>query len=104
VYPLVYTALCSVVLALAIRRRFGEDSRLLPVCLLPVSVMLSDYLENAGLFTVLLSWPTPSPLAASVAAAGNGTKWILIGLTLPLTAVSLLDTVVQVVRRRTVGR
>lgn len=98
VYPLVYTATFVSILALAIRRRFGDGSQRLMLCSLPVLVMLFDYIENAGFLTVLLAWPARVPAAAWVAATGNGAKWTILGATIPLVAVGLLDSAVHGVR------
>ena len=99
IYPFVYSAFFAVVIAIALRRRFGEQSRLLQIGLFPFAGMVADYLENAGLLTVLFAFPERIPAAAWFAAAFNGAKWTLFGCTIPLALVSLLDSAVHGIRR-----
>jgi hypothetical protein len=77
VYPLVYTATFASILALAARRLFGETSRATLVCLLPVAMLVADYLENAGILVSLAVWPSRLAAAEGLASAFNHVKWAI---------------------------
>ncbi len=94
-YPWVYAGFYGAVIGLCGMRLMGKSSPWRILCLLPFLALLADYLENAGIFMVLLSWPTPSPTAEALAAWGNAAKWSLFTPTLLLALVGLLGLAIK---------
>jgi hypothetical protein len=90
-YPLVYGLMLIALIGWCARRaRLGgkalgeKASRAL--VLLPVAVVAADYLENAGIITLLVRYPdAPFGVAAAVSVL-TGVKWSLVGLCLALAA------------------
>lgn len=100
VYPVVYATLFAFLLALAVRRLFGPESRWAPLCLLPYAAMLSDFLENACFFTVLGAWPARLDAVATLGGVFNLAKWGIVGFTLPLAIVGLVAMGIAALRGR----
>jgi hypothetical protein len=98
VYPVVYATFFAFLLALAVRRLFGSESRWAPLCLLPYAAMLSDFLENACFFTVLGAWPARLDGVATLGGMFNLAKWGIFGITLPLVLLGLVATGIAALR------
>jgi hypothetical protein len=94
VYPLVYAVTFATVLALAVKRLFGEESRAALVTLLPFAALVADYVENAGIFATLSAWPARAGAAESIASMGNHLKWALAGPAVVLMGIGLAATAI----------
>jgi hypothetical protein len=76
IYPIVYTLLFVLTISYFFKRAISPNSLLLLFNLFPILTFLADLTENAGIITLLLSYPTSSPVAAQLANIGNHVKWI----------------------------
>lgn len=90
VYPLAYSFTFVMILALAVRRFRGEASRAALVCLLPLVLLATDYLENTGILLSLAVWPSRSAAAEGLASVFNHAKWALVAPVFPLGAIALV--------------
>jgi hypothetical protein len=99
-YPAALAALLLASTALLIRR-YG--ARWWPVVLPAVAMTVLDYVENAGIWTLLLDWPDIHPVMTTVAGAATGVKRILgfvaFSTPLALALVTLAATIHQRGRR-----
>lgn len=90
-YPLVYSLLLMVLLTMLFRhkpnRRFNT---------LPLLTLLFDYLENAAIITLLMSYPTQSTGVAIVCELAKLGKWLSFGGTIALIVYGL---VLRITRR-----
>jgi hypothetical protein len=73
-YPVALAALLLVVTGLLLRR-YG--ARWWPVLLPTVAMTVLDYVENVGVWTLLLDWPDSHPAVIAVAGAATAVKRIL---------------------------
>jgi len=73
-YPAALAGLLLVTTALLIRR---HGTRWWPVLLPAVVITVLDYVENAGIWTLLLDWPDTHPMLITVAGAATAVKRIL---------------------------
>ncbi len=89
IYPLVYGTFFAFLLALAVKRVLGEGSRAKLVCLLPFAATICDYLENAAILAVVLSWPSRLLGIATAGGVFNVAKWGIFAAVLPLTVLGL---------------
>ncbi|GAB4020663.1 hypothetical protein GCM10028808_62740 [Spirosoma migulaei] len=79
VYPLVYSLLLAVLLTMLFRHKPNRG-----FVVLPFFTLLSDYLENAAIVTLLLSYPTQSTVVAVFCELIKLAKWLSFGVTLTL--------------------
>ena len=80
IYPVVYGLMLCLLLVVAFKRAFPK-SRFVDVAIfIPWAGMLFDYLENFGLATMYLSYPTELISLAWITAVFTALKWTLIGL------------------------
>ncbi len=71
VFMIAYGFLFARVVSLAARELFGGKTRLAWLALFPVAAALCDFLEDAGVFTMIRIYPEPFPaLAAFTSAVG----------------------------------
>ncbi|HEY0109307.1 MAG TPA: hypothetical protein VGB67_06730 [Fibrella sp.] len=77
-YPLVYSLLFAVILALLFRNKSYRPFA--SVTLLPFLTLLCDYLENAAIVGLLTTYPGQSPVLATLCELAKLIKWLLFGL------------------------
>jgi hypothetical protein len=100
-YPAALAVLLLAATALLIRR-FGI--RGWPVLLPAAAMTVLDYVENAGVWTLLLDWPDIHPVMITVAGAATAVKRILgfVAFSTPLVlALGTLAATIHQRRRRT---
>lgn len=68
-YPLIYTGLLAVLLGLLTPLAFPGSRLAAGLARLPLVVLVSDYLENIGVVTLLLVYPSQPALIARLTAA-----------------------------------
>jgi hypothetical protein len=105
VYPILWALLFSLLTIYLFRRAFPPNSFWQNLPLLGPIVMLVDYLENASIITMLLSYPRRLEFLAQVANIFTGTKSVLSWLQLILIVIGLLGwvgkTVYRSIKKRT---
>ncbi len=89
VYPLTTALLFSFLTIFLYRRAFSEQSPLQKLGLAPFATMLFDYLENACVVTLLLSYPKQLTALAQISNIFTFTKYILGFVELALLCVGL---------------
>lgn len=99
-YPVVYALFLSLTLTYCFRLVLPAEHGLLRVALLPLATMIVDYLENAGLVTLLVNYPRSLPAIAAVASVLTTVKWTLAIASLTAVVVGLAAVVVKRVRSR----
>jgi len=82
--------------ALLLRRYGTRWTVLLPA----VAMTVLDYVENTGIWALLLDWPDTHPIVITVVGAVTAVKWILgfVAISTPLLLV--LITLASTIRRR----
>ncbi|GAB3172448.1 hypothetical protein [Telluribacter humicola] len=74
-YPIVYTASSVLLISCFFERLFPVGSIWRKLNLLPLMVMLADYLENIGILTMLSGFPAQNEGIAQLASIANLVKW-----------------------------
>ena len=92
-YPLVYSLLLMIVLTMLFRHKPNRW-----FLALPLLTLLFDYLENAAIVTLLMSYPTQSTGVAIVCELVKLGKWLTFGSTSTLIVYGL---VLRITRRVT---
>ncbi|MFO7923255.1 MAG: hypothetical protein R6U58_06145 [Bacteroidales bacterium] len=82
IYPVIY----SLFLAFSLYRLYQN----VLLSLSPVLILLSDYIENAGIIIMLLSWPEEMNVIAYTTCFFTSMKWVLAGLIIFLITAGLL--------------
>jgi hypothetical protein len=88
VYPIVYGLFCSLAILYFLQRFATGRPALARLALVPFLAVLVDYLENASLIVLLLTYPQRLTAVAALAGLLTTTKWVLLGLSLVLVAAS----------------
>ena len=93
IYPLVYGLLISFLLTVTFRRAF-QNYRFADFSLfIPWGGVLGDYLENIGLATMYLSYPTKLVPLAWFTAIFTAAKWTLIGIAFVLVLIGAVKLI-----------
>ena len=95
VYPLVYGFLISFLLIVTFRRAFPKKNSADLAVFIPWGGVLGDYLENFGLVTMYLSYPTELIPLAWVTAVITAIKWTLIGIGFVLVLIGAVKLAVD---------
>lgn len=91
IYPIAYGLLFALLVRWLYIRAFPAHSRLQYLALLPFVVMGCDFLENVGIVTLLLSYPTQSTLISGWASLFGMLKWAFLGVTVLALLVGLVS-------------
>jgi hypothetical protein len=89
-YPIIYSLFFSLATLYFLQRAAPSRPVLARLALVPFLALLGDYLENAGLLALLLSYPAQSTVLAEITSLLATTKWVLQGLSLALLAASAI--------------
>ncbi|WP_247231771.1 hypothetical protein [Telluribacter sp. SYSU D00476] len=74
-FPIVYTVSSILLISYLFDKAFAEGSIWRRLNLLPLLVMLADYLENTAILALLSSFPVQNGVLAQLASIANGLKW-----------------------------
>jgi hypothetical protein len=99
IYPFISAMLFSLLILYTFQRAFPAHAWTHKLALIPLAVMLADYLENASIVTMLLSYPRQLPLLAAISNVFTVTKSALSWFELILI-VGLIGWLMRVLRRR----
>ena len=93
-YPIIYSLFFSLAILFFWERAGGRWPILARLALLPFVGLIADYLENAGLITLLLNYPAQLPTLALLTSLFTSIKWIMAGLSLVALTLSLVAAVI----------
>jgi hypothetical protein len=99
VYPYITALLFSLLAAYTLKRAFPNTPWVLYLSFLPFLILLADYLENACVVTMLLSYPAQLVFVARLSNLFTGIKLALTPVDL-LFLVGLLGWLVRIIRSR----
>lgn len=83
IYPVVYSLFLGFII-------FKIYKRPLPA-LIPLSILVSDYLENTGIIIMLISWPSRLFILAWLTSLMTSIKWVLTGISVLAIVLGLLS-------------
>lgn len=84
-YPLVYGGLLVLMLSWLLKTTGFEKTPLQKLNLLPLSAMVFDFLENAGIIAMLIRFPGEINALAGYTSLVGMAKWILVTLSIVFT-------------------
>lgn len=98
VFPFLLAVTFNLILASVFHRAFSREGVLQRAVLVPVAALTADLLENAGIVTMLLSYPRTLRAVALLASAFSTVKWTAIAAELILVVVGLVAWLIRRVR------
>ncbi len=93
VYPVIYSLFFSLATLYFLQRAAPGRVALARLALLPFAALVADYLENAGLILLLVTFPTQLPALAAATGLLTTAKWILQGASLVLLGLSAVGAI-----------
>jgi hypothetical protein len=99
VYPFISALMFSLIILYTFKRAFSSNSWALYLSLTPYAILLADYLENACVVTMLLSYPRELIGVAQISNFFTIAKFVLSPLQL-LFIVGLIGWLVRAIRTR----
>jgi len=100
IWPLVYTLFLGAGISWVYGKAFAPGSVWQRANLAPVFGMLLDYLENLATSTVMLRYPSATPVVDSLASVLTMSKWVFVGGSFVLLVVGVGVGVWRWVRAR----
>ncbi len=82
VYPVVYSTFLGLITSWLLQRVAAPGGKAQLLNLLPFGAMLFDWLENAGVITMLSAYPTTLPTLARISSTFTSFKWGFSAVTL----------------------
>src|SRR5438105_4499939 len=101
VYPVIYTLFFCLASLYFLQRAAPGRPALARLALIPFLALVADYLENAGLITLLLNYPAQLLVLAQATSLLTTLKWLLHCLSLALLAASAIGTLLARRQRAT---
>jgi hypothetical protein len=99
IYPVIYSLFFSLTILYFLRRTPGQRPGLAALGLLPFGALLCDWAENAGIVTMLLTYPAQQPVVGLLTGLLTTCKWIFAGLSLLAVIYAIGSAVVARLRR-----
>lgn len=101
VWPLVYCVFLATAISWLTHRALPSKSRWQRANLVPLLATLFDYLENLFASVVMLRYPDPTPILATLAPWMTAVKWVLVGASFVLLlAVGLLFAWRRIIKKQ----
>jgi hypothetical protein len=97
-YPLVYSLLAACILTMVLHAAFPWDNPLQRMQLLPLMMMVFDYLENISISLLLIQYPAQSDLLARIASTFTSLKWCFAAFSAFALAAGLIGLIVATIK------
>jgi len=95
IYPLVYGALLILLLVKLLQYIFKKKSWYIYLSLLPILIMIFDYIENINTLLMLSKYPEISNIHVSFGSMVSGIKWYLVSVILVILITGFLFLIVK---------
>lgn len=99
-FPIAYGLFFTLALALVFQRGFPADSPMQKLSLVPLLAVVFDYIENAGIVSMLLAYPQDLSAVAVITRLATMGKWLV---TIASMALLLIGIVALIRQRRAAG-
>lgn len=104
IFPLLSALTFGLVLARLFHRAFSREGVLHRALFVPVSAMMADLLENAGIVTMLLSYPKRLRAIALLTSSFSTVKWTAVAAESLLVVIGLIAWLIDALRGRRSAR
>lgn len=99
-YPFVYGGLMALSMSWILKMTGFQGTPLQKLNLLPVTAMLFDFLENAGILSLLTQFPQKIPFLAGFTSIMGMAKWVLVILSILIIIGMAFWGLIRFVRRK----
>jgi hypothetical protein len=100
IYPIIYTLFFGLLLSWLFQRAFKPDSPMQKWNVMPVGAWLFDMLENAGIVSMLMMYPSQPAIMAWLTMLFGSLKWAFFVLTMGLVLVGLVRAAMNGFRKQ----
>jgi hypothetical protein len=90
IYPIIYTLFYGLLLSWLFQRAFKADSQMQKWNAMPVGAWLFDMLENVGIVSMLMTYPSQSEIMAWLSMLFGSVKWAFFAITIVFMLVGLV--------------
>ena len=100
IYPMIYTSFFGLLISWLFQRAFKPESKMQEWNVMPVGAWLFDMLENTGIVSMLLMYPSKPEVVAWLTMLFGSLKWVFFVLTMGLVLVGLVRAAMNGFRRQ----
>jgi hypothetical protein len=100
IYPIIYTLFFGLLLSWLFQRAFKPESPMQKWNVMPVGAWLFDMLENAGIVSMLMMYPSQPAIMAWLTMLFGSLKWAFFVLTMGLVLVGLVRAAMNGFRKQ----
>ena len=100
IYPMIYTSFFGLLISWLFQRAFKPESKMQKWNVMPVGAWLFDMLENSGIVSMLLMYPTKPEVVAWITMFFGTLKWAFFVLTIGLVLVGLVKAAMNGFRKQ----
>jgi hypothetical protein len=101
IYPIIYTLFFGLLLSWLFQRAFKPDSPMQKWNVMPVGAWVFDMLENTGIVSMLIMYPSKPEVMAWLTMLFGSLKWAFFLLTMGLVLVGLVRAAMNRFRKQT---
>lgn len=101
-YPIIYTMFLGLLLSWLFQRAYAPDSPMQKLNVMPVGTWFFDMLENLGIVSMLMVYPSKPDLLAWITMIFGSLKWGLFVVTVGLAMAGLVRAAFNRFRRQTI--
>ena len=100
IYPIVYTLFYGLLLSWLLQRGFKPDSQMQKYNAMPVGAWFFDMLENVGIVSMLVMYPSQPAAMAWLTMIFGSIKWAFFVVTIGLTLYGLVRAIMNGFRKQ----
>lgn len=100
IYPIIYTLFYGLLISWLFQRAFKPDSKMQKWNLMPVGAWFFDLLENAGIVSMLMMYPSKPEVMAWLTMIFGSLKWASFVVTIGLVLVGLVKAALNRFRKQ----
>jgi hypothetical protein len=100
IYPIIYTLFYGLLLSWLLQRAFKPDSKIQKWNVMPVGAWFFDMLENVGIVSMLMMYPSKPEIVAWLTMLFGSLKWGFFVITMGLVLVGLVRAALNRFRKQ----
>ena len=100
IYPIIYTLFYGLLLSWLFQRGFKSDSKMQKYNVMPVGAWFFDMLENVGIVSMLVMYPSQPAVMAWLTMIFGSIKWAFFLVTVGLTLYGLVRAIMNGFRKQ----
>lgn len=102
IYPIIYTLFFGLLLSWLFQRAFRPDSQMQKWNVMPIGAWFFDMLENAGIVSMLMMYPSKPAIVAWLTMLFGSLKWGFFVMTIGLVLMGLMRAALNRFRKQAV--